>query len=66
MILVSVYHKKGAAGIRTRDGGFAIHCLSHLATAPCIRAFYTLKSTILITVAYFEKARKVKTNFSSQ
>ncbi len=26
--------KRGAARIRTGDGGFAIHCLSHLATAP--------------------------------
>ena len=26
--------KKGAGGIRTHDGGFAIRCLSHLATAP--------------------------------
>jgi integrase len=25
---------RGAAEIRTRDGGFAIRCLSHLATAP--------------------------------
>lgn len=26
--------RRGAARIRTGDGGFAIHCLSHLATAP--------------------------------
>jgi hypothetical protein len=26
--------QRGAARIRTGDGGFAIHCLSHLATAP--------------------------------
>jgi hypothetical protein len=31
-----VYHQKvrGAGGSRTHDGGFAIRCLSHLATAP--------------------------------
>ena len=28
-------HRRGADRIRTGDGGFAIHCLSHLATAPC-------------------------------
>ena len=27
--------ERGAARIRTGDGGFAIHCLSRLATAPC-------------------------------
>gem|GEM_PF-4821641 len=26
--------RRGAARIRTGDGGFAIRCLSHLATAP--------------------------------
>ncbi len=29
-----VIKKKGAGGSRTHDGGFAIRCLSHLATAP--------------------------------
>ncbi len=26
--------KRGVGGSRTRDGGFAIRCLSHLATTP--------------------------------
>ena len=32
--LVRAVTKRGAARIRTGDGGFAIRCLSHLATAP--------------------------------
>ncbi len=32
--------KRGAGRSRTDDGGFAIRCLSHLATAPCDRPAY--------------------------
>ena len=35
---------RGAGGIRTPDGGFAIRCLSHLATAPCILQMYPIGS----------------------
>ena len=34
--------KRGAGGSRTHDGGFAIRCLSHLATAPCINNYLPL------------------------
>ncbi len=35
---------RGAGGSRTHDGGFAIRCLSHLATAPFVVSCYCLSA----------------------
>ncbi len=35
LLRVFLFRLRGAGRSRTDDGGFAIRCLSHLATAPC-------------------------------
>jgi hypothetical protein len=52
--------KRGAGGSRTHDGGFAIRCLSHLATAP------SLEQTLLLREAEHEQDYVAYTTYSSQ